>query len=245
MAEQSSRSRSRWDPASPVDAPASSFASGAAAPFATNATRKSGSPPPHHIQERMPNGVASYSISISSFPQVLASAPIPTVTAVGRASRFSAVTVPSSSSSPSSSSLGPRTSTLNSLSTSTESSRYPPHPTSLPPAVPPAPLSSTARASRFKPTGTRDYRVLYDPVCDSSVVKKGKEIVYRYDGDGIAEGGVVDPRSRASTTNGGGRGKERGGSAKRRKLNRLSYNVRSFLRSCFPFTISVVSYIDV
>jgi hypothetical protein len=45
----------------------------------------------------------------------------------------------------------------------------------------------------YKSLGTRDFRVEYDPSLDPSPVKKGKEVLYRYDGAGL-EGTVTDPR---------------------------------------------------
>ncbi|KAM0753347.1 hypothetical protein T439DRAFT_379041 [Meredithblackwellia eburnea MCA 4105] len=49
----------------------------------------------------------------------------------------------------------------------------------------------------IRPAGARDYFVLYDPVLDKSPVKKGKELVYRYNGDGIVER-PTDPRKSSS-----------------------------------------------
>ncbi|CEQ39531.1 SPOSA6832_01052 [Sporobolomyces salmonicolor] len=45
----------------------------------------------------------------------------------------------------------------------------------------------------YKSLGTKDFRVLYDPATDPNPVKKGKEVVYRYDGEGVKEK-PKDPR---------------------------------------------------
>ncbi|GAA5858176.1 hypothetical protein JCM1840_001072 [Sporobolomyces johnsonii] len=45
----------------------------------------------------------------------------------------------------------------------------------------------------YKSLGTKDFRVLYDPATDPNPVKKGKEVVYRYDGEGV-EDKPKDPR---------------------------------------------------
>ncbi|SCZ88514.1 BZ3500_MvSof-1268-A1-R1_Chr2-1g04460 [Microbotryum saponariae] len=44
----------------------------------------------------------------------------------------------------------------------------------------------------YKPLGAKDYFVLYDPETDKS--KKGKEVLTRYDGEGIDASHVTDPR---------------------------------------------------
>ena len=49
----------------------------------------------------------------------------------------------------------------------------------------------------YKPKGTKDYKVVYDPLTDAGSIKKGKDLVYRYDGDGV-QGKVVDPRTTKS-----------------------------------------------
>ncbi|KAK4335387.1 Histone-lysine N-methyltransferase, H3 lysine-4 specific [Rhodotorula toruloides] len=47
----------------------------------------------------------------------------------------------------------------------------------------------------YKPLNTKDYRVLYDPALDPNPIKKGKEVVKRVDGDGLADdAGARDPR---------------------------------------------------
>lgn len=50
----------------------------------------------------------------------------------------------------------------------------------------------------YKTKGTKDYKVVYDPLTDSGPVKKGKDLIYRYDGEGITER-VVDPRLNKSS----------------------------------------------
>ncbi|GEM07126.1 histone-lysine N-methyltransferase SETD1 [Rhodotorula toruloides] len=47
----------------------------------------------------------------------------------------------------------------------------------------------------YKPLGAKDYRVLYDPALDPNPIKKGKEVVKRVDGKGLAaDAGARDPR---------------------------------------------------
>ncbi|ORY89323.1 hypothetical protein BCR35DRAFT_300456 [Leucosporidium creatinivorum] len=48
----------------------------------------------------------------------------------------------------------------------------------------------------YKSLGTKDYKVEYDPETDPSSVKKGKEVIYRYDGAGVEL--VEDPRKSSS-----------------------------------------------
>ncbi|BGO99748.1 histone methyltransferase set1 [Rhodotorula toruloides] len=95
------------------------------------------------------------------------------------------------------------------------SSRPPSRPSSRPPlgnSTPRAPsTSASASSSRiqhrsqtepekpppffYKPLNTKDYRVLYDPALDPNPIKKGKEVVKRVDGDGLADdAGARDPR---------------------------------------------------
>lgn len=94
-------------------------------------------------------------------------------------------------------------------STTSHSSRLPAATSTLPRSIPPLPSSLPARPLPFlpstvpppperliKPAHTRDYRVMYDPATDPAPVKKGKELVYRYDGKGVDS--VVDPRNATS-----------------------------------------------
>lgn len=49
----------------------------------------------------------------------------------------------------------------------------------------------------YKSLGTKDFRAEYDPETDPSPLKKGKEVVYRYDGEGVEA--VEDPRRASSS----------------------------------------------
>ncbi|GAA5873999.1 hypothetical protein JCM8547_001597 [Rhodosporidiobolus lusitaniae] len=46
----------------------------------------------------------------------------------------------------------------------------------------------------YKPLDAKDFRVLYDPALDPGPIKKGKEVLERFDGEGVASEGVKDPR---------------------------------------------------
>ncbi|GAA5975940.1 hypothetical protein JCM11641_002844 [Rhodosporidiobolus odoratus] len=75
----------------------------------------------------------------------------------------------------------------------------------LPSKAPSARPSSTYAAIRppstfnklpaffYKTLGAKDYRVMYDPALDPNPIKKGKEVIKRYDGEGVKEE-VKDPR---------------------------------------------------
>lgn len=54
----------------------------------------------------------------------------------------------------------------------------------------------------YKPRGTKDFKVIYDPSIDPSPVKRGKEVISRYDGEGVVEI-PSDPRKAADRSLGG------------------------------------------
>lgn len=102
-------------------------------------------------------------------------------------------------------------------------------PTHFPPTtstfapVPPDPSLSRPTPRPHRPEGARDYKVEYDPATDPSSAKKGKEIVYRFNGEGVGE--VKDPRNATSQAR-----KEREKALRPRieagkRLTILSYNV--------------------
>lgn len=72
-------------------------------------------------------------------------------------------------------------------------------PTSPSPVKPPIarPPTPPLAPDFYKPAGTRDFFVTYDPTLESG--KKGKELQYRYDGEGIDEV-PKDPRTRPDKT---------------------------------------------
>ncbi|GAA5947927.1 hypothetical protein JCM3765_007032 [Sporobolomyces pararoseus] len=104
------------------------------------------------------------------------------------------VPLPASGSSRSSRSPGSTRSSLPSTSTSSNlllngsSSRR-----SQPP---PPPKQEKCPPFFYKTLGMKDYKVIYDPALDPSPVKKGKEVVRRYDGEKF-DGKVEDPRKSA------------------------------------------------
>ncbi|GAA5893919.1 histone methyltransferase SET1 [Sporobolomyces salmoneus] len=63
----------------------------------------------------------------------------------------------------------------------------------LPPSATQSAIKDKFPPFFYKPLNTKDYRVMYDPALDQNPVKKGKEVVRRYDGEKY-EGKVEDPR---------------------------------------------------
>ena len=78
----------------------------------------------------------------------------------------------------------------------------------------------------YKPLGTRDSRVLYDPTLDPSPVKKGKEVIYRFEGEGV-EGVPADPRK--ATDQAATDQKKKSRSLLVRELGVMTYEVSSVL----------------
>ncbi|GAA5820126.1 hypothetical protein JCM11251_005494 [Rhodosporidiobolus azoricus] len=58
--------------------------------------------------------------------------------------------------------------------------------------------SNALPAFFYKPLGAKDFRVLYDPTLDPNPIKKGKELQYRYDGEGVPDEPAKDPRKAES-----------------------------------------------
>ncbi|GAA6040167.1 hypothetical protein JCM8097_004160 [Rhodosporidiobolus ruineniae] len=81
------------------------------------------------------------------------------------------------------------------------SSAPPPPPTAAPPRPPSTSYTLKRRSSFnklppffYKTLGAKDFRVQYDPTLDPNPVKKGKEVVKRFDGEGVEKESVRDPR---------------------------------------------------
>lgn len=83
----------------------------------------------------------------------------------------------------------PRPSFDDSRRSNSSSTSYPIPSASIPRPPPVAPIPP----DHYKPSGTKDYIIIYDRALDNEAVKSGKELVYRYDGEGI-EALPTDPR---------------------------------------------------
>lgn len=73
----------------------------------------------------------------------------------------------------------------------------------------------------YKPLKSRDFRVTYDPALDRNPIKKGKQVVQRWDGEGVEEE-PKDPRKAAGTSE----AKKPKKGQLMRKVAVVSYNVR-------------------
>lgn len=128
----------------------------------------------------------------------------------------------------------------------TPSSFVPPPPTQPPPApsllssifddsvrpTSPPPLSIPLPPSDFNPNpmGLANYKVTYDPNLDNNPVKKGRDQIVRWDGDGVGWDEVEDPRKSIGKAGEWERlsklGRERrSGKSAGRKLERVEYEV--------------------
>ncbi|GAA5982768.1 hypothetical protein JCM5350_006241 [Sporobolomyces pararoseus] len=162
--------RSRWDVGKEKDTTSASATSSSSR---DNNKISSSLPPKSHIEPFSLARKHSPSVTPSSLPAPL----------------------PASGSSRSSRSPGSTRSSL--PSTSASSSSAPLHGSSSRRSQPPPPPQQEKFPPFFyKTLGMKDYKVIYDPALDPNPVKKGKEVVKRYDGEKF-EGKVEDPRKSA------------------------------------------------